>query len=142
MEQLNNKIHREAEDPEQMKREIEKEAARRAITRAKVNSWDLNIALFLFLVLTVVIILLFHGLGIEIVASIAIFGLACVWLVGWRQRRILYRSYYEQELINLMRESSIKAKDKMTVQQKIEETVEEHIKRAFAERRDKERALH
>lgn len=135
MEQLNNEIHDEVEDTEQIKKEIEKQAAKRAITRAKVDSWDLNIAIFLFLVLIAVMILLFQRIGIEIVAPIAIFGLACVWLLGWRQRRKLYESYYEEELINLARESSMTANDDVTVQKK----VEEYVQRALRERRDEVR---
>jgi len=135
MEQLNNEIHDEVEDTEQIKKEIEKQAAKRAITRAKVDSWDLNIAIFLFLVLIAVMILLFQRIGIEIVAPIAIFGLACVWLLGWRQRRKLYESYYEEELINLARESSMTANDEVTVQKK----VEEYVQRALRERRDEVR---
>lgn len=135
MEQLNNEIHDEVEDTEQIKKEIEKQAAKRAITRAKVDSWDLNIAIFLFLVLIAVMILLFQRIGIEIVAPIAIFGLACVWLLGWRQRRKLYESYYEEELINIARESSMTANDDVTVQKK----VEEYVQRALRERRDEVR---
>ncbi len=141
MEQLKSEIHDEAEDTEQVKKEIEKQAAKRAITRAKANSWDLNTAIFLSLVLIAVMILLFQGIGIEIVAPIAIFGLACVWLVGWRRRRKLYGSYYEEELINLAWESSMKANKKETVQKKIEETVEKHIQKALCEEWDKENEL-
>lgn len=124
---------------EQLKNEIEKRAAKRAITRAKVDSWDLNIAIFLFLVLIAVMILLFQGISIEIVAPIAILGLACVWLVGWRRRRKLYGSYYEEELINLARESTMKANNEETVQEMIEVTIEEYVQRALRERRDKVR---
>ena len=139
MEQLKNEIHDEAEDTEQIKKGIEKKAAKRAITRAKVDSWDLNIAIFLFLVLILVIVLLFQGIGIEIVAPIAIFGLTCVWLVGWRHRRKLYPSYYEEELIKLLWESSMKANNEETVQKTIEKTVENYVQRALRERRDKVR---
>ena len=138
MDQLKNEIHDETEDTEQVKK-IEKKAALRAITRAKINSWDLNIAIFLFLVLIAVMILLFQGIGIEIVATIAIFGLTCVWLVGWRRRRKLYGSYYEEELINLAWESYMRVKKKYTLQKKIEETVEEYVQRVLLERRDKVR---
>ncbi len=137
MGQLKNELDGEAEDNEQIKKEIEKQAAKRAFTRAKVNSWDLNIAIFLFLVLIEVIVLLFQGIGIEIVAPITIFGLACVWFVGWRQRRKLYASYYEEELVNLAREFSVKSSSKQTVQKKIEETVEEYVQRALRERMNK-----
>lgn len=116
----------------QIRQEVEKQAAKRAITRAKVDSWDLNTAIFLFVVLILVIVLLFQGIGTEIVAPIAIFGLACVWLVGWRHRKKLYPSYYEEELIYLAW-----AKKEDMVQKKIEETVEEQVKGALRERGDK-----
>ena len=139
MEQLINEIHDKTEDIEQIKREIEKKAAKRAITRAKVDSWDLSIAIFLFVVLILVIVLLFQGIVIEIVAPIAIFGLVCVWLVGWRRRKKLYPSYYEEELIKLARELSVKANNEETVQKKIEETVEKYVQKALRERGDKVR---
>ncbi len=136
MEQLINKIHDRAEDTKQITKEIEKQAAQRASTRTKADSWDLDIAIFLFLVLIVLIILLFQGIGIEIVAPTAIFGLACVWLVGWRHRKKLYPSYYEEELINLAWELSVKANNEETVQKKVEETVEEYVQKALRERGD------
>ena len=124
------------EDTEQVKKEIEKQAAKRAITRAKADSWDLNIAIFLFLVLIAVIILLFQGIGVEIVAPIAVLGLACVWLVGLRRRRKVYGRYYEEELVNLARELSMKAKKGERAQQTIEETIEEQVQKALCERYD------
>ncbi|MFC2003709.1 hypothetical protein ACFLV4_07215 [Chloroflexota bacterium] len=128
----------EVEDTEQVKeKEIEKQAAKRAFTRAKAAWWDLNIAICLFLFLIVVTMLLFQAVGIEIVAPFAIFGLACFWLVGWHRQRKLYGRYFEEELINLVWESSVKSKKKAMVQKMIEETVEDYIQRALFERRDK-----
>jgi len=46
----------------------------------------------------IVIILSFQGIGIEIVAPIAFFGLAMAWLVGWREGRQLYERFYDEEL--------------------------------------------
>ncbi len=59
-------------------------------------------------------------------ASIAIFGLAMVWLVGWRQGRQLYEIFYEEELAKLERD--LERKETM------EETVEEKVQRALRER--------
>ena len=129
----------EVENTEQVKKEIEKQAAKRAITRAKVDWWDLNIAICLFVFLIAVVMLLFEAIGIEIVAPFAIFGLACFWLVGWHRQRILYKRYYEEELIDLVLESSLKAKKEDMVQKVIEETIEDYIQRALFERRDKVR---
>ena len=83
------------------------------------------------------IILLFQGIGIEIVAPIAIFGLACIWLVGWQRGNKLYGIYYEEELINVAREEYMKAKKEDTVQKTFEETVEERVQKALRERGDK-----
>lgn len=62
---------------------------------------------------------------IEIVASIAVFGLAMVWLVGWRRGRQLYQRFYEEELLKLA-----------PIQEKtLEETIEEKVQKALRERR-------
>ena len=137
MEQLKNEIHDEAEDTEQIIQEIEKQAAQRASTRAKSARWDLDVAIFLFLVLIVVILLLFQGIGIEILAPIAIFGLACVWLVGWQRGKKLYGIYYEEELIKVTRELYVKANKEDAVQKTFEETVEERVQKALKALRER-----
>lgn len=77
---------------------MERRAAQRARDRANAARWNLDIAIFLFAVVIIVIILSFQGIGIEVVAPIAIFGLAMVWLVGWRQRNQLYQRFYDEEI--------------------------------------------
>ena len=118
----------ETEATEQVSEEIQRLAARRASQRARVGRWDLDVAVFLFAVLIIVIILLFQEIGIEIVAPVAIFGLAMVWLVGWRRGRQLYESFYEEELTRLERASEKKAETT------IEETIEEKVQKALRER--------
>ena len=88
----------EVEVTEQVSPEMERRAAQRARDRAKAAGWNLNVALFLFAVLIIVIILSFQGIGIEIVASVAIFGLAMTWFVGWRKERQLYQRFYDEEI--------------------------------------------
>ena len=78
--------------------ELAQMAMEEARYRASTARWSLGITIFLFAVLIIIIILLFQGIGIEVVAPVAIFGLAMVWLVGWRQGRRLYESYYNEEL--------------------------------------------
>ncbi len=73
-------------------------AAQRARERAGSARWDLNILVFLFAILIIILILLFEGVALEIVAPIAFFGLAMVWLVGWRQGKQLYERFYNEEL--------------------------------------------
>ncbi len=68
----------EAEITKWIRPETERKATQKARDRAKAAMWDLDIAIFLFAVLIIVIILLFQGIGIAIVAPVAIFGLAMV----------------------------------------------------------------
>ena len=111
--------------------EIKLKAARRAGERARIARWDLDVALFLFVVLIIVIILLFQDFGIEIVAPVAIFGLVVVWLVGWRRGRQLYQSFYDEEIARLTRELVEKEKK---VEKTMEETIEEKVQKALRER--------
>ncbi len=122
----------EAEATKQVSPETEKLAAQRARDRAREARWDLNIAIFLFAVLIIVIILLFQEIGIEVVAPIAIFGLAMVWLVGWRRGRQLYQRFYDEELADL--EQELKKAISGAVQEVVEETIEEKVQKALRER--------
>ena len=79
--------------------ELKRAAAQRARDRANAARWNLNVALFLFALLIFIIILItYTKVGIEVVAPVAVFGLAMVWLVGWRQGRQLYPRFYDEEL--------------------------------------------
>ncbi len=121
----------QAEGSELAREEIKLKAARRAGERARIARWDLDVALFLFVVLIIVIILLFQDFGIEIVAPVAIFGLVVVWLVGWRRGRQLYQSFYDEEIARLTRELVEKEKK---VEKTMEETIEEKVQKALRER--------
>ena len=116
--------------------EMKRVAVRRATERARIARWDLNVAVFLFVVLIIVIILLFQNIGIEIVAPVAIFGLAMVWIMGWRRGQQLYRSFYDEELFKLEKEMAAEEKEKKEkkAEKPIEETVEEAVQRALRER--------
>lgn len=113
-----------AEALEQVSQEMEEQAALSARARASMARWDLNVAVFLFAVLIIVIILLFQGVGIEIVAPVAVVGLALVWLMGWRRGRQLYQLFYNEEL----------AKLKQAPEKTVEETIEEKVQRALRQR--------
>ena len=109
--------------------EMERTAARRARDRARNARWDLNVLIFLFAILIMVIILAtYTKAGLEIVAPIAIFGLAMVWLVGWRRGGQLYQRFYDEELSKLEREV------KRAVTETVEETIEERVQKALRER--------
>lgn len=120
-----------AEAPEQDREKIEKLAAKRAGTRSRNARWDLDVAVFLFAILIIVIILLFQGVSIEVVAPVAIFGLAMVWIVGWRRGKQLYESFYDEELARLEREMEKKPKP---TEVSIEETIEEKVQKALRDR--------
>lgn len=108
--------------------EMERAAAQRARDRARVDRWDLNIAIFLFAVLILVIILLFQGVATGLVAPIAVFGLTMVWLVGWMRGKQLYQRFYDDELFKL--EQELKREAGPT----IEETIEAQVQKALRER--------
>lgn len=121
-----------AEVTRQVGLETERMATQRAKIRARAAKWDLDVAIFLFVVLIIVIILLFQDFGIEIVASVAIFGLAVVWLVGWRRGKQLYQRFYDEELAKLAQEAK-KFVDE-TDREKVEETIEDIVKKALLKR--------
>jgi len=117
----------------QVNTEMEQTAALRARDRAKNARWDLNVLIFLFAILIMVIILAtYTKAGLEIVAPIAIFGLAMVWLVGWRRGGQLYERFYDEELSKLEQEQKLKIKK--TVKEAVEETIEEKVQKALRER--------
>lgn len=122
----------EAEVTQPASPEIKRAAAQRARDRASAARWDLDIAVFLFAILIIVTILLFQDIGIEVVAPVAIFGLAMVWLVGWRRGRQLYQRFYDEELSEL--EQEVKKVVTETVEKTVEETIEEKVQKALRER--------
>jgi len=122
----------EAEVDKQVSPEIERTAAQRARDRAGAARWNLDIAVFLFGVLIIVVILLFQGIDPRAVAPIALFGLVMVWLCGWRRGRQLYQRFYDEELLKLERE--LKRAVKGVVEKTVEETIEERVQRALRER--------
>ena len=117
--------------PEQENEKIKQLAARRAGLRARDARWDLDIAVFLFGVLTIVIILLFQGIVVEVVGPVALFGLVMVWYVGWRRGKQLYQIFYEEELADLKEDMEKKEKP---AGETIEETIEEKVQKALRER--------
>ncbi len=94
-------------------------------------------AVFLFVVLIIVNILLFQDVDIGIVSPIAVFGLVMVWVVGWRRGQQLYKSFYAEELFRLEKEAEEaerKAKEEKKKGKTLEETIEETVQRALRER--------
>ena len=107
---------------------MERLAAQRARIRAKAARWDLDVGVFFFAVLTIVIILSFQGIEVEVVAPVAMFGLAVGWLMGWKKGKQVYESFYDEELFKLEQEL------RKTVKGAVEETIEEKVQKALRER--------
>ncbi|MEE8420467.1 MAG: hypothetical protein V3R92_03300 [Dehalococcoidales bacterium] len=117
---------------------IEREAAQRAGHRARAARWDLDVAVFFFAILTIVIILLFQGVGYEIVAATAGFGLALGWLMGSRKGRQQYESLYQEELAELLRKSERKqTPEEAMAESMIEATIDEKVQEAMRQRQEK-----
>ena len=103
---------------------MEQVAAQRARERAKNGRWDLDIAVFLFGLIILIIILLFQQVMMEIVSVIAALGLTAVWVGGYRREKRLYGLFYDEELSRL--QNAGKA---------LEETIEDRVQKALRERR-------
>ena len=112
--------------------EMKRTAAQRARDRANAARWDLDIAVFLFAILIIVTILLFQDIGVEVVSPVALFGLAMVWVVGWRRGKQLYQRFYDEELAKL--EQQLRKVIAETVEKTVEETIEEKVQKALRER--------
>ena len=109
--------------------DLERTAALRARDRADTAKWDLNVAIFLFAVLIVVMILSFQDVAPEVVSPIAVVGLAAAWFMGRQKGKKLYRRLYDEELSRLSRES---ARD--TTGRSFQETVADAVQKALRDR--------
>ncbi len=117
----------EAEVTKTVSLEMAQTAAQRARYRAKAARWDLDVAVFFFAILTIVMILLFQGVGLEFVAPAAILGLALGWLMGWKKEKQVYELFYEEELSKLDQELE-------KTMGTLGEMIEEKVQRAKRER--------
>ena len=111
-----------------IKQEAEKIAEQNARYRAKAARWDLDVAVFLFAVLTAVVILLFQEVRTEVVSAAAAIGLALGWLMGWKKGKNLYLQLHREELLAAEREL------KQVLKDTVEGTVEEKVQKALRER--------
>ena len=78
-------------------------ALEKASEKVKGARWDLSVAVTAYAILSAVVLLRLEGLGIELVAAIAVLGLVIVWLIGWRRGKRLLKRYYDEELSQLPR---------------------------------------
>ena len=99
----------EVKDTKQPSPRIELLAMQIATNKTNVAKWGLNIAVFLFAVLIIIVILISQGIGINIVAPFAILGLAGTWFTAMRRGRQLYQRFYAEELSNLQEKPSKEA---------------------------------
>ena len=111
-----------------IKQEAEKVAEQNARYRAKAARWDLDVAVFLFAVLTAVVILLFQEVRTEVVSAAAAIGLALGWLMGWKKGKNLYLQLHREELLAAEREL------KQVLKDTAEGTVDEKVQKALRER--------
>jgi len=117
----------EAEVAKQVSPEMELTAAQRARDRAKAARWDLDVAVFFFAILATVMILLFQGIGVAVIAPAAIFGLAMGWLMGWRKGKQTYARFYDEELSKLEKEVE-------KTMSALEEIIKERVQEARGEK--------
>jgi len=81
--------------------EMERLAAARAGEKVRTARWDLSVAILAYAILGAVVLLRLEGIAIEVVASIAVVGLAMVWFVGWRRGKKLFKRFFGEELRQL-----------------------------------------
>ncbi len=84
-------------------------AALRANHGADSAKWNLDVAISLFALIIVVMILSSRDVPLEVLAPIAVVGLAVAWFIGWRKGKKLYRRLYDEELSRLADESAKEA---------------------------------
>lgn len=107
--------------------EIRSIAKQRAADRTRIAKWDLNVAIYLFSILIIIIIMASVNARLEIMAPVAILGLGSVWLYGVIRGRKLQKRFLEEELFKIKTELSVVK----------EETVEDQVQKAFLNRRVK-----
>jgi len=94
-------LEEDIEIPKWIHPKSREKAIQRAKDRASASRWNLEVAVFLFGILSTIVILGYQGVGTWILAPIATFGLTMVWVVGWRQARKAYQIYVNEEFTQL-----------------------------------------
>ena len=114
---------------------IEYLAMQVARNKANMAKWGLNIVIFLFAILTTIIVLTSLGVGIGIVAPLAIFGLATAWFIGWRQGKQLYQSFFAAELSGLQEKPSNEAAASVAEVSPREKQILSYLAQGYANKR-------
>ena len=94
-------VEKDTEIPKWIHPKTKGKAIQKAKHRASASRWNLEVAIFLFGILAIIVILGNQGVGIWILTPIAIIGLTMVWMVGWRRARKAYQIYVSEELDRL-----------------------------------------
>ena len=87
--------------------------------------WNLDIAVLAFAVVVIIVILSSQDVGLEIVSPVAVFGLAMVWLSGWRQGKKSYTRFYNEEI------SRLEYEQMKTIDGTIEDTIQKALRDRF-----------
>lgn len=80
---------------------LEKVAIEKAKQQALAVRWNMSTVLLGFAILAAVIVLRSESVATEIVAPMAIIGLAIIWLTGYIRGRKLFQRLYDQEIQDL-----------------------------------------
>jgi len=96
----------EVEAPKSDSGIMERLASERARERIRSARWDQFALVFAYATLVAVLVLSTRGVKLEVVAIVAIFGLALLWFTGWIRGRRQFSRFYEDELNQLQAFSS------------------------------------
>ena len=97
----------EVEAPKPASGKIERLASERAKERIGSARWDLFVLVFAYATLATVLVLNAGEVELEVIAIVAIFGLALVWLIGWIRGRRQFKRFYDEELFDLERRCDV-----------------------------------
>jgi DNA-binding CsgD family transcriptional regulator len=78
--------------------DIEMTAREVARNKANVARWGVNSVVFLFALLIIIIVLVSQDVNMLVITAVAAVGLGYVWYTGWKRGRLLYHSFFEEEM--------------------------------------------
>lgn len=104
----------DSENVKQFNPLLEQLAMRRATDKASIARWTVKVAFFSYATLITLIILVSLGIGFNIVATLGIFGLGTIWLIGWREGKQLRHRFYAEELSGLQEKPGEEARAPVT----------------------------
>ncbi|MFC2056815.1 hypothetical protein ACFLTO_04540 [Chloroflexota bacterium] len=105
--------------------DLEQLAKKKARDRTALERWNRDTAVFSYAILIIVLILLNHEVGMQVVAAVSVMGLILIWFMGLLQGRRLYQQNYGEELLRLKQEVEIISKESDG------EAIEEKVRKAM-----------